>query len=709
MPRALDIQPGGEQWLPYALQQLSKLHKDLERVQQQSATRKYPLPDGNEGQVTIRTWWLNGQWHDHIRITACQNRQGFLLRRDGAHYTAPYQAYYTDGVVERLYPADGSDHPDPPATERTYGYKVPEQLVAYANSASRYSGLMRAVVGCYHVRGENAPFSYYFPRTHGILKFVVGATTVDPYDQSYIVEVSASGVFAAPISNAGGCCNSWGVSQYMPSDDEIAADPSLAVHTQTLSLAWAYSTRSTVHQLLTSTDMTLPYTRNPFVVDHGWAFNYSGTEAQVVTQEFLSTPARRYDCSRFRLNFSLIREDEIAGGVPACSLTAVEVDRPVAFRLGQLWIPEAFGVWEGTQIADTTSLVNYPSQDGPIEVFYRGDEEEVIRFQLTNYGNVTHTESEVQPGAGGFGYYNYRVFQSGTHQEISGGLIVTAPTMHMELTPDTFMRDYDGGVVAGFYSSEFNTIVDARPYNLKTDTLTPTGGGSASERAGRFGPSCLTEYDVVRSWLYANQVRTNEIGSPVATGCVVLFLGEREAVLCVQSLADNKRVITSLGDELNAGNPTHNNGQFAAFDTTWTVNGVNTCGVGSFASSPGAIWPYGFFANLTVLSDVTTPSASDLATLIVGAEVHMEAIGGNTALNTFGRTGSLSGPMTAYSEVFAMHGNLYNADSSLIPPEQYGNRAIWLHPNGLTFYGGFAAPIPGDAHSSEVVAFVGKA
>jgi hypothetical protein len=316
----------------------------------------------------------------------CRDKLGFLLTRDGSGQN--YDAAYNDGVVERINPIDGQPRPEPETADRTVGYKVPSQLRVAANSrvsASRFTGLMRLAVGCYHAAGKNAPFSFGFGKTHGILKFDVPVGNPAVMTPRYwVIEISSVGVFAAPIVNTGKCCDSWSITKYIPTAEEVAEQPSLEGFQTTLGLNWAFSVgRPGVLKLLSSTEMASAYSSGfPWYSGCGWAFSASGVSAQNVVVSSSSSPLpAHYLCSRFKISFSLQ-----PNGTPAAAVTEEESNKIATFpEFSAVWIPTGSNNWFNSDFLTAFQIANMPfaSQDAPVHVYYVGEQEIVTRWILT--------------------------------------------------------------------------------------------------------------------------------------------------------------------------------------------------------------------------------------------------------------------------------------------------------------------------------------
>lgn len=313
----------------------------------------------------------------------CRDKLGFLLVRDGERYNA----HYNDGVVENIYPIDGQPRPEPDPADRTKGYKVPTQLrvgAASRTQASKFSGLMRLVVGCYHAAGKDAPFSYTFAKTHGILKLDVPVGNPPVLTTRYwVTEISPNGIFAAPIVNTGKCCDSWSIARYIPTTAEVEENPSLQQFRDELSLANAWlAGRPGVLLLQPPAAMNDAYSSgSTWYPDCGWAFSASGVNAQnVVVFQSTSPLPLHYRCSRFKINFSLQPD-----GNPTATITEEESNKVAAFpNFSGVWMPTGPNTWQNTESLTAAQQLTMPhvSQDAPIHVYYVGEQEIITRWQL---------------------------------------------------------------------------------------------------------------------------------------------------------------------------------------------------------------------------------------------------------------------------------------------------------------------------------------
>ena len=744
MFEALDIAPGCEQWLPWAQGLLRKLKAVLNAAGQNIGRREILTPDG--ALVIVRTrrapdsnreymppfspdLWDAG-WMDSIRIEASDSKvHGFLCYKDGVpritvdtgHSRASFQAYYVDGKVERIrwqapIGAEGEEYlpvaPLPPMATpaRSLGYKVPDELkdvyidgvlqprlLGY-NTASRHSGLMRGVVGNYHGRGKDAPFAYWWAKTHGRVK--MAPTAVNPtVPQYWIVEITQAGVYAAPVTES-----TWDVSKYMPTSTMIAEQPGLQQFKTTLSLAWAHDALPNAGVTLLEANVGPAYAGTPFYVGHGWAFNYSGTEAQGISYVWNETPAQHYACSRYKLTFSLSGTNQDGTGILTCAFIVLDNALPATFYGSQvMWTPAFVGEWGYVPQVDAAhqaaSLAQYPNQDAPVHVYYAGDTEMVTRWNYTTHSSAEDTTNTPLslPGLvhiGEFGYHNYYYGKTDFVVLYYGdpGSQLTAYTV----TPNTWRKQFGTGVTAGFVSPGFNTSTEARSYTLTDDTIESVPATETSGNGTDTGGGWIWDYHWV-ALTGSTQRRTVRTGTRTNRGSIVLLLQEREAVIGLIDQTRNDSVVAQ--HEQNNAN----------LGISYQGNGRNTghhLDSYSNANNYGGSWPWGTFS---IVTDSTTPdtSYSADAILMLCGFVHQANAIGNADLMPFLISGLLIGEHPVLSQALAMHGNLYAADATITPADQKANRVVRLDAGAPAVFGGFTAPT--DTNPFDAIAFVGKA
>ena len=187
-----------------------------------------------------------------VRYTGCVASDGFMLARTGPLSDAQWWALYPDGTVEEIKPPEGKPRPDPDEAVRTKRVSIPSSLrgsvvPAYA---SQFTGQMRQVVQCEFSRGSNTKFSYTFGRTHGLLEYPAHVSGADRASEAaararakyFVIEISAAGVYAAPVKFGIDCCSAALVSAYMATREDIEAGAPAEAQS-TLDLAWYYDTK----------------------------------------------------------------------------------------------------------------------------------------------------------------------------------------------------------------------------------------------------------------------------------------------------------------------------------------------------------------------------------------------------------------------------------------------------------------------------------
>lgn len=214
----------------------------------------------------------------------CATKPGYLLTK--THDSASNADYMWGTFAEK----GTVKIPNPPLTSGQIDPHNPAHRVKLSsqnqvtsrdgNWASLYSGLARKFVQCVNASGHDNPLSYRFWTTHGIYKAEKndGKRTREKF---WLLEVGTGGVFAAPVKMRG-CCSVWNsVSRYLPRSDEPQYQE---LFEGKLSLHWIFLRRqnSGVVRLLNSDQMESAMWSAPLSTHMGWAFNYSGSEAQSV-------------------------------------------------------------------------------------------------------------------------------------------------------------------------------------------------------------------------------------------------------------------------------------------------------------------------------------------------------------------------------------------------------------------------------------------
>lgn len=482
-----------------------------------------------------------------IRITGgCPDRKGFLLTREVVGPDTIYTAHYDDPQKDGEYPPekneiinplDGKPRPDPdPAKpKRTKNYKLPLQLrstkVNNTNSG-KFSGLMRKVVACQHLRSKEAPFGYRHTKTHGISKLSwtpAGATTEK--SQYYIVEISAAGVYMAPVKGTDCCATAYDIKKYFDEKTESTLD-------LTSKFAGDPDGLLGIKEVLNSAEMAAAYADPPFQAQQGWAFPVNGRECQQTTFHYAGddfTDTFHTEWSRWKIEFSA---DEM--GVPSATITQVEIDKPATFfDQSRPWSPHGMDSQKWKQdftlaTDQDATAANFPSQDAPIHVYYDGDEEVVTRWHLLK-------ETSVAAGV------------IGGPSEVCTGLDgEPAPPAFEYFCTHTTTITRSAKVVDwyffGFYSSRHEGRVYDGSYNpgaagdIYYVVDTPIGvGGTHNLPVGGTGPFPLVTFVIslagsavgISTYTYVRR------GTFTGDSSIVMFIEDREACLHVYKQWDD--------------------------------------------------------------------------------------------------------------------------------------------------------------------------
>lgn len=715
-----------------------------------------PITGGSAIRVEVRV--AGDQRYIIIRAAAgCRDRDGFLLTKENENY----DARYNDGFIERINPINGTPRPDPDPATRTRGYKVPDELRVAEDarpSASKFTGLMRLAVGCYHSRGLDAPFSYTFAKTHGVLKIDVPVgNPPEPRTRYFVIEISASGVFAAPIDNTGNCCDSWGISRYVPTDEEIAEQPSLEQFKTTLSLNWAFSVgRQGVVELLTAGDVAVAFTSGfPWYGDCGWAFSASGVTAQNVVQTEVGAAAlRRFLCSRFQFSFALDFNNNLTA-----ALAIAEFQQVAQFpAFSGVFQPIAAHTWLKTQglTAGQLPLTTFINQNAPIHVYYDGETAIVTRWTMaiSNQvgGLVGCTSGQTRQFLGGqlhcANFIQAHSLNTCYHFASGGPHTFTPQPPPPPPHPDDDPRFIHQGsytyggmtqivgahfrVIAGFTSPVFSsvrerssksidrfdtqqgadilTVVDS-PTNYTLDSachyVAICGGFPGTPVLVSFAP--LTQRTTTKKAPVWNN-RTTGTEALAARTVFVPFLNEREAGLNILHATSTivgsqfQEGISSVGFYIgHISVKKESVGQLGSGICSASQLSNPAFPTNEFADQPGAI-DFGGTIDTTVFPVNSTAT-----------EATAQLNAGSVAASTSALFGTLPGQflfllfsvepadLSVASPIFAQHGNLYYDDPSLEPPNQAGNAVYLLEAGVPVTTGGFNSEA-----LLDVVGFVGK-
>jgi hypothetical protein len=183
----------------------------------------------------------------------------------------------------------------------------------FERSPGRYSGTMRKVVQMMLGLGYPVPFSYGFSKSHGI--WLAGDGT------PWVIEIATRGVHAAPLPIANisaGTIDAFKTKQSAAGYDlDFIPTGGNPIPTSDDALAEAVEA-GTVLQLAASSALAGFYALSAYFSDCGWAFSYSGGEAQNTAwaMDVTNTWVEGY---RFKITFS-----ETAGAPTVASITEAE-------------------------------------------------------------------------------------------------------------------------------------------------------------------------------------------------------------------------------------------------------------------------------------------------------------------------------------------------------------------------------------------------
>ena len=477
----------------------------------------------------------------------------------------------TNGPPYTLYHADGTSltqcHPVTNGVTKT-SWDPAWNVSKFKNKPpSMFSGLMRQVVQCLYSRNSECPYSPSFYKTHGIFKGAVSGDT-RPY---WVVEISNQGVYAKrlpfldlredkdehdfdafiakkcydadDIEFSGTtstyelskkCCSVGNVRIVNTSSDDtvvlwpewstqqakLAANPLTVIHPL-----------DRIHKLLVSSDVAEIYNDYfPFYTNAGWAFNYTGSEAQCVVWKLYdeSDTNLGHVTARWKISISegtqsvayktstgsiSLRSEATLTG----SIASVEEARfypPLSKNL--LWYPDG-----GSFRQFHTPLSGTPPdiQDAPVHVWYVNNTENVVRY----------SRSVTTIPAGTYESYNGEPLTCNLSTPRTGG-------------KDSYTRVYGTqNVLSGFTLGNKNTqeekesdsIISHGVYNYPSDIISDCGQDSLGDNKNSYQKGELTSlapYNVTQQYVDA---------------CILLE-NERESVICVEHKHE-KRAFTDNG------------------------------------------------------------------------------------------------------------------------------------------------------------------
>lgn len=251
---------------------------------------------GRSWRVTARQEASGGYKLLFDELSGCKDREGFLLNFDGGVVTTTtFDALFVDGAAQEEIDVP----PITTGTKRTKGYEIPTALAGSQFITSRmpgsvYTGQMRQFVQCYYLRGVDVPLVEDGHRAftndwgfcqveYGLVEYprprVVGGTAAEERENArarrrWLVEVSDHGVYALRVSSNN------------QQDPTRCCGLRLPVELKTKEMWELYDPGVKPYvQLLTAAAMSAVYASGAQMhYRRGWAFSYSGHEAQIVLQ-----------------------------------------------------------------------------------------------------------------------------------------------------------------------------------------------------------------------------------------------------------------------------------------------------------------------------------------------------------------------------------------------------------------------------------------
>lgn len=713
-------------WLPFAKNQLKILRDHAERTGTRNLARRFYKEEKDEQgrdiaiTITIRV----SIPQEYIVIEApypCSDFQGFILTH--SYGDVFYDAYYNDGLVERINPPTGTPRPVPETADRTQFYVLPPELYSTpGHRASQFTGLARLAVGCHHLRGINTPLSYDWSRTHGIVKINTKVNNGPQTDHYWIVEISSLGVFGAPINNSGNCCDSFDVSDYLPTKKELEDNPQWQQYKTTLSLWWAknYGLRSQVFNILGT--MTEPYAQGtPWMASQGWAFSASGVVCRAVTARAETAPDDHFRCNQWQIAFAHDGQGKLTG-----TLTNLDQDKPFVPLVDRpFWLPTGEGNWACVDsfLPLGTQTGYFPSQDAPVTVYYDGETAITTRWQFSREDVPAFQTPPVEIVGGTLSYNSIRV------GKILGSLNPLFSCYGGSQSWNNNWTTLNGGtgtdddaytrVTAGFYNEKQSHVYQGYQRNRVTYVTTVEDDHMVDQEFPNFYglhpdcyfirpgtpptliTSCTSTFHYHDIIAHAVQDKYTFVESLTTRTALVLFEQEREAVLMVWdqwfkeagivNYVNGQRTFRRQRREYKV-----DAGDCPLTDNTWTtVDNVPPTDTVTSTAWQGVVDNEAYSGGAQL--DLGTQSYTYTAE--VGPKPFYSWPTYN--LSTFLDFNATSKP-TAESNVFAMHGNLYYDDEKLTPTNQSTN-ALYLLDDALVAVGGFSVP------QQYVSAFIGKA
>ena len=398
-----------------------------------------------------------------IDVKCTELKGGLLDAKNGP----PYTLYHDDGTnLTQCHPVKNGVPQvswDPAWGAESFKAKPPSQ----------YSGLMRQVVQCMYLRNDTSNYSPTFYLTHGIFKGAVVPAVPPETDDTHpywVVEISHKGVFAKRLPfldkreskdehdlDAFVAKKCWSTTTPPAEDPAIKYNGTMGTYDiskkccsvgRVREVVYSYDgyvliwpewesqlsilganpltvidPLDRIHKLIDAADMTEVTTDYfPFADNIGWAFSYSGHEAQVVVWKLFNDAdaTQGYVTARWKISISETTQNvayRTSGGAISIhseqtltgSLAKVEEQRffPFSEPRSLLWYPYSGAYqWFKPPIGTPPSV-----QNAPIHVWYVGSTEKVIRYEAISdivpttmlfdlYGDSPYDQCDVNPFTG---------------------------------------------------------------------------------------------------------------------------------------------------------------------------------------------------------------------------------------------------------------------------------------------------------------------
>jgi hypothetical protein len=528
MLEALDVDPGGAVYLPYAQSLLRKLKATLNATGMKFGRKILTTPDGM-GLIIVRTrrgpGWLPDSipfspelrvdtWLDSIRIEgSCPsyisglvdrgvhamqvtgtNPDGSPIYADGLYRFQP-ATWYADGLKKTRgwwTPGNGKNTlvavplrllPEPPVYSIGGGWEFQNYTQAYHLKPGLYTGKMREVVQYLLGVGSQVTYDYHFARTHGVLSLMdTDPITLKVTTTDWLIEISASnGVLAKKLPV---CIKKVGA------DNSLEYVPTAGNFPTTAAAIEAAILSGGVLRLATPDKLSEFYSRQAFFNECGWAFSDSGAAAQ---NTCYSTSGQYKQAYRYRISIATALNTEGKMAPTSATVSIVEQGYMIGSShvnmLGQMQVPN-YGLGGNVTVDMTPNFGPYQlpfNSDCPLYVYYDGEVEQVVRW-----GN----EIPPQPVPSGSLPNNYLTLdaQWGTDYVVSAGEVQWLNHALSSPARDFVKNEATGSVTT--YSSAHSpspVFVRATGFTGSTEAfgvLTYIGWSKASTVASHFKIVC---------------------------------------------------------------------------------------------------------------------------------------------------------------------------------------------------------------------------